>query len=173
MKKLLFILIVLAVLVPWAANAQTTVTIGDSTGSQFTLPVNMFYNYSLTQQLYTAEEITEAGGGAGTITSISFYYNYTDAFTMDGVRIYMLNVDRESFASSTDMEVVTENDLVFEGTFSSPAQPGWVTITLDTPFEYDGTNNLLVSLAIVSGLLLLVPRNQPLSLTIVTVTFLI
>ena len=144
MKKLLFILIVLAVLVPWATNAQTTVTIGDLTSSQYTLPVNMFYNYSLTQQLYTAEEITEAGGGAGTITSISFYYNHTDAFTMDGVRIYMLNVDRESFANSTDMEVVTENDLVFEGTFSSPAQPGWVTITLDTPFEYDGTSNLLV-----------------------------
>ena len=144
MKKLLFLLITLAALVPWAANAQTTVTIGDLTSSQYTLPVNMFYNYSLTQQLYTAEEITEAGGGAGTITSISFYYNHTDAFSMDSVRIYMLNVDRESFANSTDMEVVTENDLVFEGTFSGPAQPGWVTITLDTPFEYDGTSNLLV-----------------------------
>ena len=144
MKKLLFLLITLAATVPWVTNAQTTVTIGDSTGSQYTLPVNMFYNYSLTQQLYTAEEITESGGGAGTITSISFYYNHTDAFSMDNVRIYMKNVDKESFANSTDMEVVTESDLVFEGTFSSPAQSGWVTITLDTPFEYDGTNNLLV-----------------------------
>ena len=45
------------------ARAQETVEIGDSesTTTNYTLPVNMYYHYSLTQQIYTAEEIGMAG----------------------------------------------------------------------------------------------------------------
>ena len=132
-------MLLMALFAPWAAQAQETVTIGDGTSSGYYLPFNMFYNYSLTQQIYSADEI----GMAGTINTISFQYAYSNPFTLENVQVYMLNVDKSSFESTTDMVAISESDKVFEGTFSATGS-GWVTIELDTPFEYDGTSNLLV-----------------------------
>ena len=117
------------------------VVIGDteSTTTQYYLPVNTYFHYSLTQQIYTAEEI----GRAGTINSIAFDYAYTGSFTMDGVQVYMMNVDKASFESNTDMVSLANAELVWEGTFSA-TESGWVTLDLDTPFVYDGVSNLLV-----------------------------
>ena len=119
----------------------TPVVIGDpaSTTTNFTLPVNMYYNYSLTQQIFTAEEI----GTAGTINFIAFDYAYSSSFSMENVQVYMKNVDKETFESNTDMVAISSSDKVWEGTFSATGM-GWVTLTLDTPFEYDGNSNLLV-----------------------------
>ena len=128
--------------VPWAANAQETVTIGDGTQSAYQLPVNTYYNYSLTQQIYTADEITAAGGSAGTISSISFYYTYSTGYTMSDVQVYMLNTDKEKFESTTDMVAVSAADKVFEGSFTLSAN-NWSTITLDEEFEYEGGNLLI------------------------------
>lgn len=142
MKKTLQLLALLALLcVPWVGRAQVEVSIGDpnATTTQYTVPGNMYYNYSLTQQIYTADEI----GMAGNITSISFEYTGNSAFTMEGVQLYMMNVDKESFATTTDMVQVTSSDLVWQGTFSA-IEAGWVTINLDVPFAYDGVSNLLV-----------------------------
>ena len=111
----------------------------ESTNTQYTLPVNMLYNYSLTQQIYTADEI----GMAGTITSIAFDYTYSSSFSMEGIQIYMMNVNKESFESNTDMVALGTATKVWEGTFTADGA-GWVTIDLDTPFAYDGTSNLLL-----------------------------
>ena len=110
MKQKLLILLLTAMLAPWAAQAQTTVVeIGDGTSTQYTLPVNMYYKHSLTQQIYTAEEI----GMAGTISSIAFEYTYSNSFSMEGVQMYMMNVDKESFESNTDMVALDDATLVF------------------------------------------------------------
>ena len=142
MKKRLSILMLLAALVvPWASRAQETVTIGDaaSTTTQYSLPVNMYFNYSLTQQIFTSAEI----GMSGTIMSISFEYTNTAAFSMSGVQLYMKNVNKNEFTSTTDLVPVSSSDLVWSGTLSAPAA-GWVTINLNTPFEYDDSGNLLI-----------------------------
>ena len=117
------------------------VVIGDTeaTTSQYTVPVNLYYNYSLTQQIYTADEI----GMAGTINSIAFDYVYTSSFNMNNVQVYMMNVDKENFETTTDMVSLADAELVWEGTFTADAA-GWVTLDLTTPFVYDGTSNLLV-----------------------------
>lgn len=99
----------------------------------------MLFNYSITQQIYTASEI----GTAGTITSIAFEYTHTSPFSMSGVRVYMKNVDKSSFISGSDMVEIYNSDLVWTGDFSA-SEAGWITLTLDTPFPYDGTGNLLV-----------------------------
>ena len=131
----------MALFAPWAA-AQETVVIGDpdATTTQYTVPINMFYHYSLTQQIYTADEI----GMAGSITSIAFEYTNTSSFSMENVQLYMKNVDKDNFETTTDMVDLTDAVLVWEGTFAADGA-GWVTLELDTPFEYDGTSNLLVS----------------------------
>ncbi len=99
----------------------------------------MYYNYSLTQQIFTAEEI----GMAGAITSISFFYDYTYYFDLPGIKVYMMNIDKSSFESDDDIVDMTGTTLVYEGNVSATGR-GWITITLDDEFDYNGTENLLV-----------------------------
>ena len=129
-KSLLFLLL-FALMAPWAAQAQETVEIGDpnSSTTQYTVPVNMFYHYSLTQQIYTADEI----GMAGNITSIAFEYTNTSSFSMNDVQVYMMNVDKDNFESTTDMVALSDAELVWEGTFTADGA-GWVTLDFDNPF---------------------------------------
>jgi hypothetical protein len=138
MKKLLFSVLLLLAMA-FGAVAQTEVTIGNGTDSYYHLPINMWYNYSLNQQIFTAEEI----GSAGTITSISFYYDYTDAFSLPGIKVYMMNIDKNSFESDADIVDMTGTTLVYEGNVSAAGR-GWITIELDDEFYYNGNDNLLV-----------------------------
>ena len=126
------------------------VQIGNSTNepSQY-LPIKPDWNYSLTQQIFTADEI----GTAGTINSIAFdFFGVAGInppgteFSFENTKVYMKHVNKTTFTSDTDMVPVNESNKVFEGTFSTTCT-GWVTITLDTPFEYDGMNNLLVCIS--------------------------
>ena len=90
-------MLLLALLVPWAARAEV-VEIGNpsATTTQYTVPVNMFYHYSLTQQIFPACEI----GTAGTINSIAFEYTNNSATTC---AIYGLEVaDTTAAATALD-----------------------------------------------------------------------
>jgi hypothetical protein len=122
-------------------NFFGSVTIGDeaSNYTHYTLPVNMYYNYSLTQQIYTAEEI----GTSGVITSIAFDYVNTLPFSMEDLKVYMKNVDKTTFDSDTDMVDLSDATLVYDGTFAA-SRAGWVSLQLQTPFYYDGNSNLLL-----------------------------
>ncbi len=136
LKKSLLIMLLMALFTPWAAQAQTTVEIGEGTAGSNRVPIDTYYNYSITEQLYTADEI----GMAGNITSISF--NYINTVAKDfPIEVYMKNVDDADL--STAGISLADADLVFEGTLSVTAA-GWYTIELDTPFAYDGTSNLLI-----------------------------
>ncbi len=117
------------------------VTIGDETSinTDYILPVNMDYNYSLSQQIYTAEEI----GTTGALTSIAFDYTNTLPFTTEGMKVYMKNVDKTTFDSDTDMVDLSDATLVYDGTFAASGA-GWVSLQLQTPFYYDGNSNLLL-----------------------------
>ena len=107
---------------------------GTSTNSY--LPTYEFYNYSLTQQIYTADEI----GTAGIINSIAFYYVGTATRNLD---VYMVNTTVGSFSGNSDWITVTAADKVYSGWVTYTAN-AWNTFVLDTPFEYDGTSNLAV-----------------------------
>ncbi len=149
-KSLLFLLLAL-LFAPWAAQAQETVTVGDvnSTTKSYNTPFNSLYWYSFTEIIYPADEITiDNETVAGTITSVSYYLDqsYAENQTNDIV-LYMKNVTRTTFTSNTDYEPVTANDVVFNGQWTIPANyTGWLTITLDTPFEYDGESNLMIAM---------------------------
>ena len=116
------------------------VTIGEGTGTTYYFPIDNYFNYSCTQQIYFAEEL----GTAGTINAISFYYNYGTAYTTPNITMYMKNVSRSEFSSTTDYEPLALGDIVWSGDIA-PTAAGWYTFTLDTPFQYDGTSNLLVA----------------------------
>ena len=133
--------VLLSALVGPPSTTTSSYTIGEgTTNTTYYYPINNYFNYSCTEQIYTANEI----GRAGRITSISFYYNYGTAFTAANVTMYLKHVTRDHFESSTDYESLSESDIVWTGTLN-PTAAGWLTITLDHPFDYDGINNLLVA----------------------------
>ena len=124
------------------ANAQT-ITIGEGNGMTDAVPYNTFYNYSFTEQIFLASEIEYAGN----IKAVSFRlaYSYTTEHTNDIV-VYLKNVSRSMFEDTSDYEPVTEEDIVFSGPWTIPADyDGWITIEFDTPFAYNGTDNLLIA----------------------------
>lgn len=105
------------------------------------LPIYSGYYYSLSQQIYTADEIGMSGG----ITNIAFYNNVTSNQLRRNVDIYMVHTDKTSFNSNTDWISVSESDKVFSGYVWFAAD--WMTISLDSPFVYDGINNLAIIVA--------------------------
>ena len=117
------------------------IQIGSGSQNDANLPSHSNYKYSLTQQIYTATEIEEAGGGAGTINSIAFYNGGTTKTR--NFSIYLVNTDKESFSNATDWISVTANDLVYSGEVEMTAGT-WKTITFSNPFSYDGGNLAVV-----------------------------
>ena len=139
MKKKVFSLMMMLLLAFMGVAKAEVVTIGDGTGTTYYAPFNSLWGYSFVEQVYTANEI----GTAGTINAISFNMQSTSAST-NQVDVFMKNVTRSNFSGNTDWETVTANDMVFSGTVTFNS--GWTTITLDTPFEYDGTSNLMIGM---------------------------
>ncbi len=125
---------------------------GDEKG---VLPINTYYGYSLSQQIYTAAEI----GQAGNIQSISFYNkNQTQGYTRSlniykytrSLDIYMAHTSKESFSGSTDWQNMAEADKVYSGTVTFTPD-GWTKITLSKSFQYDGRQNVILCVADVTG----------------------
>ncbi|MBQ3734903.1 MAG: fibronectin type III domain-containing protein [Bacteroidales bacterium] len=140
MKKVLLLLLTAMLgLGAWQGSAQMIVeipTTGGTTGNSY-LPSYSFYNYSLTQQIYTAAEI----GMHGTINSVAFY-NSGDTKTRS-YTLYMVNTNKTSFSGSSDWITVTAADQVFTGSVTMTGS-AWTTIQLDDPFVYDGVSNLAI-----------------------------
>lgn len=120
-------------------KAQTTVTIGDINTTYYSerYPFNGFYNYSWSNMLYLNSEV----GSAGQITQVSFYVmNAPASYTMNNQKIYVRNTTATSFTNAnypgnTGFTQVYNGTIIYNGA-------GWKTITLSTPFSYDGTSNL-------------------------------
>jgi hypothetical protein len=113
------------------------VTIGSGNNTSQYLPTYTYNRYSFSEQIYTASEI----GSAGTIRTLSF--RVSSNATSRNVAIYLKHTTKTSFTSNTNWESMSSSDLVFNGTVTFTS--GWTEITLDTPFEYNGTSNLIVA----------------------------
>ena len=120
------------------ANFVSGVMIGDGSSSTSEyLPSYNYYNYTLSEQIYTSAEL----GGAGSITSIAFYNEGAEKTrTYD---FYLKTTTKSSFSSKTDWITVSASDKVFSGSVTMVAND-WTTITFSTPFVYDGTSNLVL-----------------------------
>ena len=119
------------------ANFAAGVMIGSGTGTNDYLPSYNYYNYALTEQIYTSAEL----GGAGSITSIAFYNG--GAAKTRTCEFYLKTTTKSSFSSKTDWITVSSSDKVFSGSVTMAAN-AWTTITFSTPFEYDGSSNLVL-----------------------------
>ncbi len=120
-------------------SGLTNVTIGTGTTTTERYPFNGPWDYSWSNVVYLQSEL----GTAGSITQLSFYVGntHTAGYTMNNQYIYIKHTSSGSFSTST-YPGTSGYTQAFYGTITYSGVPGWKTITLDTPFNYDGVNNL-------------------------------
>jgi len=143
MKKIL-ITIILSILAI-VAFAQT-ITIDDEIANSYQAyaPIFSYWEYSMSQMIYTSEELAEAGFTGGLITNIMFQNGSTQSLTNSNVwNIRMMETSETEFTQFIDPVGST---LVFNDNIgvTSLAQLAWVDITLSTPFVYSGSQNLFI-----------------------------
>ena len=124
-------------------------TIGQGTTSGYTYFVYNYntYPYGYTASIFTAAELGEMGLLAGAnINSISVRAGST-ACTINDLKIYMAETNIDGFTGASDTSLINALTLtqVYNGTLTTTAGQ-WIEIPLSTPFQYSGTNNLLVYL---------------------------
>ena len=125
------------------AKAGDVIEIGnDYGGSIDILPTISGMSYALTQQIYTQDEL----GKAQDLTSLSFFNEALESTRM--LDIYLVHTDKASFEPvyeesyvSNDWIPFSESDKVFSGEVCF-YEEDWTTIPFDTPFSYNGTDNL-------------------------------
>ena len=129
------LLVMLGSVGAWAQS--NVVTVGKTTYGHGYLPSRPYEKVSTSQQIYTSDEI----GKAGMITSIAFY-NY-DVGSKRNYDIYLSHTSKAAFNNESDWVVVAESNRVFSGTVNLGSE--WTVIDFETPFQYDGKQNLLLT----------------------------
>ena len=115
------------------------VTIGSGTSNSQNIPTYTAQKYSIAQQIYTSSEV----GDAGRITKVAFKVSNSRTATRN-IDVYLSHTSKSTFSNQSDWVAQTSTNKVFSGSVTFVAS-GWTTITLDTPFEYNGTSNLLLT----------------------------
>ena len=129
-------------------SQETQITVGTGTGTTAYMPYYTYYNYSLCQMIYKAEELHEAGMMAGPIKGIAFESYSTYHYLRDNIEIWM---------SSTTLNTAPTTSVSTSGMkklfFGSVTQiTGWTEIAFtSSPFVWDGTSNLLVTVVMNHG----------------------
>ena len=125
------------------------VTIGDptSTTTNAYIPGYTLYDYAISQQIYTADEI----GVAGTINTLTMWLKNSSSYARN-INVYMKEVEATEFASATAWESFTAADMVVSFTMPNEnSTPIEIALPLDNPFVYSGTNNLAICFQDVTG----------------------
>ena len=120
--------------------------IGNGTTTTYQLPLNNYYNYSYSQQIFLASELS----GPATISDIAFEYSYSSPSTAkSNVSIYLGHTNKSSFSSTSDTVNPANLQLVYTGPMN--CQQGWNTFNFTSAFQYNGTDNLVVAIDDNSG----------------------
>lgn len=154
MKKLLnsitplFLLFQLAFSV--TAEGQINIQLGSGTLWNSAIPLNSDNYYSYTQAIYSRNEIIAAGATtAGTITKIRYKtVNITPCGTWYYWTVYMGNTPVDSFVLQTDWRPLNTMNKVFQMSLpliDASQANSWVELTLDTPFHWNGTDNIVIA----------------------------
>ncbi|MDY6288483.1 MAG: DUF6383 domain-containing protein, partial [Bacteroidales bacterium] len=135
----------LTILTQWCNNpASHTVDLNQSE-SRVGMPYGNNQDYNYTQQLFLASEMD----GPLSINSIGIYFDYTKTLTKSNCTIYMANTTLENFNDSTPVLPIEQLTPVYEGTLVYNI--GLNTFHLQSPFYYNGTDNLLIAIDDNSG----------------------
>ena len=147
MKKitLLFFTIFLFFSLTFAQIPCDDIIIGNGTELSYEIPLNTFYNYSYTQQIYDADELEDLTAGMQ-IYFIAFYKDVSCEYSKHNQTIYLGNTTKTTFANTSDWVPISELMLVFSGSIIFSEDDQWIIIELQEPFIYTGGNVVVAML---------------------------
>ena len=103
-------------------------------------PCSPQYDYTYGQTVYLESEIQ----GSGLITALTYYYMGHSLSNSDSLLIFMRQTSQKGVGYGTFF-LTDSMKVVFSGKLRNYIIPGPVTITLDTPFYYGGSGNLVIA----------------------------
>ena len=121
------------------APTDETISIGEGEIKTYYAPVSNYGSsakFSISQQLYTKDEIQKEDGA---IKSISFR-NMNGYSNTRNITVFMSNTVQNSYRDTHDWIEINESQIVFSGEFTFGTQDEWSTIELQKPFVYNGKN---------------------------------
>lgn len=152
MKKTLLLFLAGFLAFSFQMAAQVTVSLGTLTGSASAnalLSTSTTINrYSRTMSLYTAQEITNAGGMSGVISKLAWNKSGTGEYTFGDAYIKVLIKHTTNTVWSTvpdwNTEIVGATEVFTSSTYSIPTGIGWKEVPFTTPFLWNGTSNIVI-----------------------------
>ena len=123
-----------------AAEGDTPAVItlgGTSTGTSNYTPTRTRARYSVSEWIYSASELGNAGG---TISSVAFYKT-SGSSTNRNLRVYLVDTDKTSFNQTNDW--INSATLCYQGSVAL-STTGWITINFTTSFTHAADKNLAV-----------------------------
>lgn len=120
-------------------NNSLTIPVGNSTDVSNRVPFTPNENYTYSQQIYTANELD----GPMSINSISLNYSRSK-LVRNNCTIYLAHTTLDHFNDTTQPIPHSQLTQVYAG----PLQfgKGWNDIIFNTPFQYNGTDNLVIAI---------------------------
>ncbi|NPA42416.1 MAG: hypothetical protein GXO27_00080 [Chlorobi bacterium] len=108
------------------------------------LPIEPYFNYSYSQQIYHAAQINDPDGG--TVTAIKFQLNSPNTFLDNSCSwsVYIGHTSKTEFVNDTDWVDITQLTRVFYDTIPASDSQGWITVDIDD-WTYNGTDNILIA----------------------------
>ena len=133
--KRIFIFLVFSVYV-FTVKAQCP-----SNSEDFPIIADTYDSYSWSAGLYSISQV----GGAGTITTLTIRLDnpYSPSETYNNQSIYFRHTTATDYGSSSSYPSTSGFTLVWSGTINFNSN-GYYNITLTTPFNYNGSDNLEV-----------------------------
>lgn len=133
-----------ALMLPFASQAQETLTVHDGTTTNNVVPayIHYFDDFTRSQFVIPAADLTAMSGA--TISEMKFYTTASNVpyTTVSTVNVYMKEV---SYTTMTALEPNTGAEMVYTGTLEvvTAGSGGEMTITLASPYTYQGGNLLI------------------------------
>ncbi|MBO7629308.1 MAG: fibronectin type III domain-containing protein, partial [Bacteroidales bacterium] len=123
---------------------KITVAPSNSTLAGEFLPTDCYYEYSYSQQIYTAAELNSS---PAPITAVGLQYHYNEPVSRN-IDLYIGHTSKEYFDSNNDWVPIDDLWMAFSGTitFQNTNDGNWVFIPLDDVFYYNGSDNLVIAI---------------------------
>ncbi len=141
LNKLTTLVLMLLMLGSGMLEAQTIV-VGTATGSNPTSgasPINIWYRSMHYQTVYTAAELTSAGASAGTILQLGFNITGLPTYALPNYTIKMKHTTAANAAAYDGAGLMQ----VYNTPSYMPTL-GFDMVNLQTPFAWNGTDNILI-----------------------------
>ena len=124
------------------SGCDIVLTVGDTTSTSTAHnPIHNYYRYSLSETIIDAAELQ----GLGQITSISYRYSHSSASTKKtDISIWIQPTTKTTFSSNSDLELLDANTAVLVYSGALNCTQGWNEFQFTTPYNYDGTSNLMI-----------------------------